>query len=55
MGKALEMRLTEELANLKSNQERYPNGLRDRDQGPCYCAKYENHEGRCLGPQCYCH
>jgi hypothetical protein len=25
--------------------------------GPCYCAHddYEDHEGACLGPYCYCH
>ena len=23
--------------------------------GPCVCATAEGHDGRCLGPYCYCH
>jgi hypothetical protein len=52
---ALNDKLKEQLENLKSNQERYPNGLPLPEQGPCRCAQYENHDGKCLGPDCYCH
>ena len=45
--------LREQAANLESNRNRYPIGL--RGDGPCYCASSENHDGRCLGKDCYCH
>jgi hypothetical protein len=46
-------RLTEALRTLKSNRKRHPAGL--AGAGLCYCAQYEQHSGRCLGAECYCH
>ena len=46
-------RLRESLENLAANRRRYPAGL--PVPGRCYCATYEMHGGKCLGPDCYCH
>jgi len=46
-------RLREALENAKRNLDRNPDGL--KGPGKCYCAQYESHEGKCLGPYCYCH
>ena len=46
-------RLKEKLENLTSNRRHHPAGL--PVPGRCYCARYEMHDGECLGPDCYCH
>ena len=46
-------RQREALANLVENRRRHPAGL--LGPGRCYCPRYEQHDGRCLGAECYCH
>jgi hypothetical protein len=50
-----EKRLREAADNLRRNQRAAPYGLPVDAGGPCVCATAEGHDGRCLGPYCYCH
>jgi hypothetical protein len=50
---AEELALQEAAVNAKRNRLSAPTGL--KGDGPCYCHQYESHDGRCLGPYCYCH
>jgi len=44
----------EAVAQAKSNRIHYPNSYM-HGMVECYCYQYESHEGKCLGPWCYCH
>jgi hypothetical protein len=46
-------RLRDAMANLTTNRRRHPAGLPGPER--CYCPRYEQHDGRCLGAECYCH
>jgi hypothetical protein len=54
MHSSLRDKLREQLGNLERNMQNMPAGFDDAD-GPCICAGAEGHEGKCLGPDCYCH
>ena len=46
-------KLQEAVRQLKSNRRSAPAGL--PGPGECECPIHESHDGKCLGPYCYCH